>query len=108
MIDWQSAAIEPAFVHALETPDFAEEPLLDKTLDAHESPISLEAQAHAQRCKKPWAAMAFLCLKLGSASALNHAVGTYLAGVSAGLSDDPTSLRSLLNDVSHDWQKLDI
>jgi hypothetical protein len=38
IIDWQSAAIEPAFIHANETPGFAEEPVLDKTLDAELSP----------------------------------------------------------------------
>ena len=27
--DWQSAAIEPAVIHAVETPDFAEEQPLD-------------------------------------------------------------------------------
>lgn len=108
IIDWQSAAIEPAFVHAAETPDFAEEPLLDKTLDADVSHELSEAQEHAQRCKKTWAAMAFLCPKLGKATALHPAIGRYLAGVSAGFSDEATSLRSLLADVSSEWDELDI
>lgn len=50
IIDWQSAAVEPAFVHAQATPAFAEEPLLDKTLDADMPKDSREAQEHAQRC----------------------------------------------------------
>lgn len=106
IIDWQSAAIEPAFAHAAEIPDFAEEPLLDKTLDADVSHELSEAQRHAQRCKKTWAFMAYICPKLGKATTLNPALGRYLAGVSSGFSDDATSLRSLLVDMSSGWQEL--
>ena len=108
IIDWQSAAIEPAFVRAAETPDFAEDPLLDKTLDADVSHELSEAQEHAQRCKKTWAAMAFLCPKLGKATTLHPALGRYLAGVSAGFSDDAISLRSLIADVNREWEALGI
>ncbi|KAK5689299.1 hypothetical protein LTR17_026357 [Elasticomyces elasticus] len=108
IIDWQSAAVEPAFVHAVETPDFAEEQLLDKTLDADVSHDSLEAEHHAQRCKRTWAVMAFLCPKLGKAMTLNSALCRYLAGVSSGCSDEATSLRSLLMDVSSEWKELGI
>lgn len=108
IIDWQSAAIEPAFVHAVETPDFAEEPLLDKTLDANVSQDSREAQDHAQRCKKTWAIVAFPCPKLGKATTLNPALCRYLAGVSSECSDEATSLRSLLADVSEKWKELGI
>jgi hypothetical protein len=52
IIDWQSAAVEPAFVHAQETPDFAEEPLLDKTLDADIPSDVREEQDHARRCQQ--------------------------------------------------------
>ncbi|KAK6381113.1 hypothetical protein LTR81_027610 [Elasticomyces elasticus] len=108
IIDWQSAAVEPAFVHAVETPDFAEEQLLDKTLDADVSRDSLEAEHHSQRCKRTWAVMAFLCPKLGKATTLNPALCRYLAGVSSGCSDEATSLRSLLIDVSSEWKELGI
>jgi hypothetical protein len=106
IIDWQSAAVEPAFVHAQETPDFAEEPSLDKTLDADISDDVRESQNHAQRCKQVWAIMMYLCPKLGKATTFNPALGRYLAGVSAGYSDDATSLRSLLADVSGEWDEL--
>ncbi|SMQ47571.1 unnamed protein product [Zymoseptoria tritici ST99CH_3D7] len=108
LIDWQSAAIEPAFSHVLETPDFAEEPLLDKTLDADDAQYSSEAQNHAQRCKKTWAIMTFLCPKLGKATALNPALCRYLAGVVSGCADEATSLRSLLADLSSEWNGLGI
>ncbi|KAM0714559.1 hypothetical protein Q7P37_009855 [Cladosporium fusiforme] len=106
VIDWQSTAIEPAFVHAVEQPDFAEEPLLDKTLDAEVSRDSHEVQAHAQRCKTTWAAMVFLCPKLGKAVSLDHDLCRYLASVSWGYSDDIVTLRSLLKDVNSKWDEL--
>ncbi|WPH00052.1 Hypothetical protein R9X50_00287500 [Acrodontium crateriforme] len=108
IIDWQSTAIEPAFVHAVETPDFAEEPLLDKTLDADVSRDSSEAQGHAQRCKRTWAVMAFLCPKLGKAKTLSPVLCRYLTSICSGCSDDATSLRSLLADVSGEWEELGI
>jgi hypothetical protein len=72
IIDWQSTAIEPAFIHANETPDFAEEPVLDKILDAEVSPEVQEAQDHAQRCGSTWAVMAYICPKLGKAVTLDY------------------------------------
>ena len=104
--DWQSAAVEPAFVHAQETSDFAEEPSLDKALDADAPSDIRETQNHAHRCKQVWAIMVYLCPKLGKATTLNPTLGHYLAGVSAGYSDDATSLRSLLTDVSGKWDEL--
>jgi hypothetical protein len=50
IIDSQPSAIDPAFIHANETPDFAEESVLDRTLDAEISPEAQEARDHAQRC----------------------------------------------------------
>ena len=108
IIDWQSAAIEPAFVHALETPDFSEEPLLDKTLDADVPHDSHELQNHARRCKRTWAVMIFLCPKLGKATTLNPVLCRYLADVSSGCSDEAISLRSLLTDVSNEWSELGV
>ena len=106
IIDWQSAAVEPAFVHAQVRPDFAEEPLLDKTLDGEMFNDSREAQDHAQRCGQAWAVMAYICPRLGKGTMLDLAFGRYLAGVSSGASDDVTALRSLLADLSSEWDGL--
>jgi hypothetical protein len=108
IIDWQSTVIEPAFIHANETPDFAEEPVLDKILDAEVSPEVQEAQDHAQRCGSTWAVMAYICPKLGKAITLDYDLCCYLAGISSGCSDDITSLRSLLTDVSNRWEDLEL
>ncbi|KAI6901118.1 hypothetical protein KC334_g8287, partial [Hortaea werneckii] len=106
VIDWQCTGIEPAVVHAVEQPHFAEEPLLDKTLDAETTHDSHELQAHAQRCKTAWAAMILLCPKLGKAVSLDHDLCRYLANVACGYSDDMTTPRSLLRDVSRKWDEL--
>lgn len=110
IIDWQSAAIEPAFVHAVDPPDFASEPVLDKTLDADAlgDESSHEIQTHAQRCKKTWGVMASICPKLGKTSTFNPTLCRYLAGVISGCSDDATSLRTLLTNMSHEWSELDV
>jgi hypothetical protein len=100
IIDWQSSAIDPTFIHANETPEFAEEPVLDKTLDAEISPEAQEARDHAQRCSSTWVVMAYICPKLGKAITLDYDLCCYLAGVSSGCPDNVTSLRSLLADVS--------
>jgi hypothetical protein len=83
-----------------ETPDFAEEPVLDKILDANISPEMQEARDHSQRCSSTWAVMSYICPKLGKAITLDYDLCCYLAGVSSGCSDDVISLRSLLADVS--------
>lgn len=106
IIDWQTAANEPAFVHAQDTPDFAEEPVLDRTLDADMSNDLREAQDHDRRCGQVWAVMAYICPKLGRATMLKPALGRYLAGISLGNTDDATVLRSLLTDVSSEWDEL--
>ena len=103
IIDWQSATVEPALVHAQETPDFLEEPSLDRTLDADVPCDVREAQDHALRFRQTWAIMLFLCPKLGKAATLNPALCRYFDGVSSGHSDDATSLRSLLMGMSRGW-----
>lgn len=108
IIDWQSAAVQPAFVHALETPDFAEELSLDRILDADVPSDVREAQNHAQRCGQTWAIMLFFCPKLGKATTLNPALCHYLAGVSSGHSDDAIAIRSLLTNTSSEWKSLDL
>jgi hypothetical protein len=47
--------------------------------------------------------MMFLCPKLGKATTLNPALCRYLAGVGSGYLDNVTSLRSMLMDVSNEW-----
>jgi len=106
VIDWQSTGIEPAVVHAVEQPDFTEKPLLDKTLDVEVTHDSHELQAHAQRCKTAWAAMVSLCPKLGKVVSLDHDLCRYLAKIACGNSDDMTTIRSLLTNVSRKWDEL--
>jgi hypothetical protein len=107
IIDWQSAAIEPAFVNALEIPDFAQELPFDGTLDAIRNADMDAAQADAQRCASTWAVMVHLCPKLGeAASVLDPLLCRYMAASSCGWLDDMVSVRSLLADLSKRWESL--
>lgn len=107
IIDWQATAIEPAFVHVEEIPDIAQELPLDKTLDAVQDAEMDAAQADAQRCAGTWAAMAYLCPKLGeAASALDPLLCRYMAAPSFGWLDDMVPILSLLTDLSRKWADL--
>ena len=106
IIDWQSTAIEPAFVHAAETPDFAEELALDKTLDANRSVDLAEAESEAQRCTQTWTVLTYVCPKLGKALSLHPLLCRYLATANSGWLDDAVSLRSLLADLERRWEDL--
>lgn len=52
--------------------------------------------------------MLFLCPKLGKATTLNPALYRYLAGVSSGHSDDATAIRSMLTNLSSEWDSLEL
>ncbi|RMZ83363.1 hypothetical protein DV737_g1653, partial [Chaetothyriales sp. CBS 132003] len=107
IIDWQSTTIEPAFVHAAETPDFAEELQLDETLDGNRDDPEMEiAKADAQRCAKTWAVMACICPKLREAMALDPLVCRYLAAASSRWLTNITCIRSLLTDLRQRWMGL--
>ncbi|THX69793.1 hypothetical protein D6D08_05922 [Aureobasidium pullulans] len=107
IIDWQSAAIEPAFVNAAEIPDFAQELPHDKTLDANCGAEMDAAQANTQRCARTWAVMVHLCPKLGEAAlVLDPLLCRYMAAPSFGWLDDMISVRSLLTDLSQQWERL--
>lgn len=119
IIAWQSAAIEPAFVHAVEPPDFvhavdppdsASELVSDKTLDADAlgDESSHEIETHAQRRTTTWGSMAYFWPKLGKTLTFNPNVCHYLAGVFSGCSGDATALRTLLTNMSHEWSELDV
>nr|POE77970.1 altered inheritance of mitochondria protein 9, mitochondrial [Quercus suber] len=100
IIDWQSAAIEPAFVHAAETPDFAEEVAFDKILDASRDSEMDDMKDDAQRCAQTWAVLTYLCPKLGQAATLDPFLSRYLATPASGWLDDVVSLASLLTDLN--------
>jgi hypothetical protein len=107
VIDWQATAIDPAFVHVEEIPDFGQELLLDRTLDAVLDAETDAAQADAQRCAGTWAVMAHLCPKLGeAASMLDPLLCRHMAAPGSGWLDDVVSLRSLLTDLSRRWGDL--
>jgi hypothetical protein len=107
IIDWQASAIDPAFVHVEGIPDFAQELPLDRVLDTIRDTETDAAQADAQRCAGTWAVMAHLCPKLGeAASALDPLLCRHMAAPDSSWLDDVVSLRSLLMELSRQWEDL--
>ncbi|KAL1310566.1 hypothetical protein AAFC00_000845 [Neodothiora populina] len=106
IIDWQSAAVEPAYVYAAETPDFAEELFFDETLDAEHGADMDAAHADTQSCNQAWIVMSFLCPKLGKAVNLDPVLLQYLASIHSGDLDNNVSLCSELTDISQRWTTL--
>ncbi|KAF2768397.1 hypothetical protein EJ03DRAFT_352297 [Teratosphaeria nubilosa] len=71
IVDWQSAAIEPAFVFAASTPDFADElpdqeasAIVTEEVEAHNAKV----RADVELCTQAWAVMQQICVKLRPAS----------------------------------------
>ena len=112
IIDWQCAAIEPAFVFAANTPDFAEELPYDEDLDGKcstetddQSPQA-RLRADVEFFVNTWAVMLQICPKLREASALDPLILRFLAAGSIGWLKDPISIRLLLTDIGENWEEL--
>lgn len=112
IIDWQSAAIEPAFVFVADTPDFAEELPHDGSLDENrttepdEQSPQAKLQADVQFCVNTWAVMLQICPKFRDASALDPSLLNFLTAGSAGWLNDTVSMRSILADLGEKWEEL--
>ncbi|WPG98766.1 Hypothetical protein R9X50_00156200 [Acrodontium crateriforme] len=112
ILDWQSAAIEPAFVFAAETPDFAEELPQDECLNNNRATVkdgqSGEArlQADVQFCVSTWAVILQICPKFRDASALDPSILNFLAAGSAGWVQNTFYMRSILAELGRKWEEL--
>ncbi|KAK5167740.1 uncharacterized protein LTR77_007439 [Saxophila tyrrhenica] len=107
LIDWQTTAIEPAFVHCVETQDFAEELQFDELFDPEPSQESLEMQQEARNCGYAWAVMSYVCAKLKPGFDLDPSVLKLLAAGSSGWLKDEVVLRSILAHLDRKWAELD-
>ena len=115
-IDWQSAAIEPAFVFVAETPDFADElpeelPCgktleEDHTTETDELSSRAKLEADVDFCIKMWAVLLQLNPKYRNASALDPLLLNFLAAGSNGCLNDTVAIRSLLTDLGEKWEEL--
>ena len=112
IIDWQSAAIEPAFVLAAETPDFAEDlPEQDDfgwNLNDDAGQEYARLKADVDFCVKTWSFVPKICEKLREAAEIDVSVVRLLAAPSNGWLDDEDSVRSILSDIKRKWMDLDL
>lgn len=106
IIDWMSAAVEPAFVFAAETPDFAAElpdnHALRQIFDREEGQDSAYARlrADADFCVKTWSLVPMICDKLREASQLDISVIRLLEAPRNGWLNDEDYLRPDLSAVA--------
>lgn len=112
IIDWQSTAVEPAFVFAAETPDFAED-LPEQDISGqiiNDGPTRDSAYARLKAdvtfCVKTWSIVPQICSKFREASELDASVVQLLAAPSNGWLDDADSVRSILSDINKKWVEL--
>jgi hypothetical protein len=112
IVDWQPAAVEPAYVFAAETPDFAAEPPEQEESEQPADKDSTESQALANLktgvdfCVKTWSMVPSICPKLREASQLDDSVVQLLSAPSNGWLDDDDSLRSMLSNLKQKWTEL--
>lgn len=111
LIDWQSASIEPAFIYANETPDFATLPEeLDEDMFEHEKgdPKAKEKeQKDASICHQTYdVCMKGLTPKLRPARLLNPTLFRLFHYTHTSWRDSATALRQELIELSARWTEL--
>lgn len=111
IIDWQATAIEPGFVFAADTPDFARELPEEAEEDTEDIDDEVKAANEKTRidvdfCVKTWFLMQQACEKLRPASRLDDLLLRILAAPSFGWIDKNVVLEILLNNLAEDWERL--
>lgn len=111
IIDWQSAAIEPAFVFAADTPDFARELPDDEHEDAEDISDEVKAANEKTRidmdfCVQTWCLIQQVCENFRAASHLDLLILRVLAAPSIGWTNQEIILETLLNDLAEEWEQL--
>lgn len=114
LIDWQSTSVEPAFVYASETPDFAAHP--DSVLLAHDDQEKPAAERKTGKDRKYKDALLCsqtfdVCMtgfvpKLRAARALDDTLLRPFRYCHTSWKDSATAVRQELIEVSKNWKKL--
>lgn len=112
IIDWESAAVEPAFVFAAESPDFAAElpddPALRQLVDCGEGQDVAYARLRTDVdfCVKTWSLVPMICEKLREASQIDASVVQLPAAPSNGWLADENFLRQVFSEIARNWKDL--
>lgn len=109
IIDWQSAGISPAFMYALDTPDFGEELPYDEDLDGKDKTPDEKlqlAREDADRCSVAFAVCAEVTPKFRTARNLAPSIARPLIFCDALWRSGAAMLRRELLDLSKDWHEM--
>jgi hypothetical protein len=105
--------VEPAYVFAAETPDFAAELPEQEVPEGAVDEGSTEDEAFANLkadvdfCVKSWSIAPLICPKFREASQLDDCVLQLLSAPSNGWLDDADALRSILSNIKSRWSELE-
>jgi hypothetical protein len=106
--------VEPAYVFAAETPDFAAELPEQEVPEGAVDDSTTESQAFAnlkadvEFCVRSWSIVPMICPKFREASQLDHSVLQLSAAPSNGWLDDADALRSILSGIKQVWTELEL
>jgi hypothetical protein len=107
IINWQSSVVEPAYVFAAETPDFADE--LPDIFIKENSPAGRAyaiLKADVEYCKAAWTMVSGICSKFREASKLDASVLQLLSAPSHKWLEDEDSVQMILRDIKKKWSTL--
>jgi hypothetical protein len=106
--------VEPAYVFAAETPNFAAQLPEEEEPEQAVDEGSTEGQAFARLkvdvdfCVRSWSIAPLICPKFREASRLDDSVLQLLSAPSNGWLDDADALRSILSDIKQRWTELEL
>ncbi|TKX21464.1 hypothetical protein C1H76_6538 [Elsinoe australis] len=113
IIDWQSTSIEPAFIYANETPDFAEMPVDYISTDSpdqklsDEGPAKSKAKEDVERCAKAFEVCIFGYVDiLGRARAIDQTILRPFRHCTSMWRDGVPAARSDMIDLFKAWKDL--
>jgi hypothetical protein len=107
ILEWQSSVVEPAYVFAAETPDFADEvPELVINENSPEGRAHAILKAEAEYCKAAWSMVPTICPKFCEASKLDVSVLQLLSAPSHKWLEDEDCVQMILRDIKKKWSAL--
>lgn len=106
--------MEPAYVFAAETPDFAaglpEQEASEQAVDegSTESQAFANFKADVDFCVRTWSIVPSICPKFRETSQLDDSVLQLLSAPSNGWLEDADSLRLILSNIKQKWTELEL
>jgi hypothetical protein len=109
VIDWRSAAIEPAFLFAATTPDFAVDPPMtgyEALLTKEQMKTWKQTKTKLESCSQKWTSVRHACEKFRPAFRFDLTLLHFLAAPYVGWVDNEKILLTSLKNLADKWETL--